>query len=273
MKNIRSLLAVWGILLLTAAPEILSCQTNQVVVISTDLGDIRLKLYNETPLHRDNFVKLVKEGYFDGMLFHRVIQNFMIQGGDPQSKNAAPGARLGNGGPGYTIPAEFVPGLFHRKGAIAAARMGDQVNPSKESSGSQFYIVQGKKWRQGELDTLEVRMNSALKQNIQRKLFMESQKELETYRQEKKEDLFNRKMMQVQITADSLYNLAPKMKLSEIQKKVYTSVGGYPSLDGAYTVFGEVTEGFDVIDRIAAEQTDKADRPLRDIKMKIKVVQ
>jgi cyclophilin family peptidyl-prolyl cis-trans isomerase len=273
MKNIRFLLKIWGIFMFTVAPVILSGQTNQVVVISTDLGDIRLKLYNETPRHRDNFIKLVKEGYFDGMLFHRVIQNFMIQGGDPLSKNAAPGDRLGNGGPGYTIPAEFVPGLFHRKGALAAARMGDQVNPAKESSGSQFYIVQGKKWRQGELDTLEVRMNSALKQNIQRKLFMESQKELETYRQEKKEDLFNRKMMQVQITADSLYNLAPKMKLSEIQKKVYTSVGGYPSLDGAYTVFGEVSEGFDVIDRIAAEQTDKADRPLRDIKMKIKVVQ
>jgi cyclophilin family peptidyl-prolyl cis-trans isomerase len=273
MKSIRFLLSIWGLFILTAAPVMLSGQTNQVVVISTDLGDIRLKLYNETPLHRDNFIKLVKEGYFDGLLFHRVIQNFMIQGGDPQSKNAAPGARLGNGGPRYTIPAEFVPGLFHKKGALAAARMGDQVNPAKESSGSQFYIVQGKKWRPGELDTLEMRMNSALKQNIQRKLFMESQKELETYRQEKKEDLFNRKMMQIQIKADSLYNLAPTMKLSENQKKIYTSVGGYPSLDGAYTVFGEVIEGFDVIDRIAAEQTDKADRPLRDIKMKIRVVQ
>jgi cyclophilin family peptidyl-prolyl cis-trans isomerase len=273
MKIIRSLLSAWVILSFAVSPVILYGQTHREVVISTDLGDIRVKLYNETPHHRDNFVKLVKGGYYDGILFHRVIQNFMIQGGDPESKNAAPGARLGNGGPGYTIPAEFTPGLFHKKGALAAARMGDQVNPAKESSGSQFYIVQGKKWRPGELDTLEMRMNSALKQNIQRNLFMAAQKELELYRQEKKEDLFNQKIMQIQIKADSIYNQTPKMKLSEIQKKVYTTAGGYPSLDGGYTVFGEVIEGFDVIDRIAVEKTDKADRPLRDIKMKIRLVQ
>ncbi len=124
-------------------------QNNSLVVISTDLGDIKLKLYNETPLHRDNFLKLARSGYYNGVLFHRVINHFMIQGGDPESKNATPGAQLGNGGPNYTIPAEFVPGLFHKKGALAAARMGDQINPKKESSGSQFLYCPGEKMEVG----------------------------------------------------------------------------------------------------------------------------
>ncbi|MFZ4400158.1 MAG: peptidylprolyl isomerase [Bacteroidales bacterium] len=121
------------------------------VLIHTDFGDILLKLYNETPLHRDNFIKLINEKYLDSTLFHRVINQFMIQGGDPDSKNAIAGAMLGNGGPSYTIPAEFVKTIFHKKGALAAAREGDQINPSKASSGSQFYIVQGKVWKAEEL--------------------------------------------------------------------------------------------------------------------------
>lgn len=125
------------------------------VLLVTDYGDIAIRLSNATPLHRDNFLKLVKVGYYDNVLFHRVIRNFMIQTGDPNSKNAAPGIPLGNGGPGYTIPAEFIPSLFHKKGAVAAARMGDNVNPAKASSGSQFYIVQGKIFTDAELDVLE----------------------------------------------------------------------------------------------------------------------
>lgn len=127
------------------------------VLVSTPYGDITIELYNETPLHRDNFIKLVEDGFYDGTLFHRVIKDFMVQGGDPHSKDAAPGERLGVGGPGYTIPAEFVPGLFHHKGALAAARQGDQINPRKESSGSQFYIVQGRIVQPQELDQIEQR--------------------------------------------------------------------------------------------------------------------
>jgi|CXWJ01.1.fsa_nt_gi peptidyl-prolyl cis-trans isomerase B (cyclophilin B) len=130
-----------------------------LVDITTDYGVMRIKLYNETPKHRDNFLKLVKEGFYDGLLFHRVINGFMIQGGDPQSKNAAPGVQLGNGGPGYTVPAEFNQALYHKKGALAAARMGDQVNPNKESSGSQFYIVQGKAASEQELNMMQQRNN------------------------------------------------------------------------------------------------------------------
>lgn len=248
-------------------------QNYPVVVISTDMGNIKLKLYNETPLHRDNFLKLASSGYYNGVLFHRVINHFMIQGGDPDSKNAAPGAGLGNGGPDYTIPAEFVPGLFHKKGALAAARLGDQINPQKESSGSQFYIVMGKKWRPGELDTLEQKMNFTLKQSIYRNIFTPAQQELEKYKQEKKEDAFNKRFAQLQLRVDSIFDLTPKIKFSDAQRKAYTTIGGYPPLDGSYTVFGEVIEGLDVLDKIAAVQTDKANRPVRDVVMNVKVIQ
>lgn len=193
-----------------------------LVDITTDYGVVRIKLYDETPKHRDNFLKLVKEGFYDGLLFHRVINGFMIQGGDPQSKNAAPGAMLGNGGPGYTIPAEFNPALFHKKGALAAARMGDQVNPNKESSGSQFYIVQGKPASEQELTMTQQRINI-------------------TYTPE--------------------------------QRQTYTTVGGTPFLDMGYTVFGEVVSGMEVIDKIAAVQTQPGDRPVQDVKMTMKIVE
>ncbi len=191
------------------------------IILSTPHGDIKMVLYNETPQHRDNFIKLVKEEFFNGTLFHRVIKDFMIQGGDPESKNAKPGQRLGNGGPGYTIPAEFNNKFIHKKGALSAARMGDGVNPKKESSGSQFYIVQGKKSTKQELESIG-RRNGI------------------TYTEE--------------------------------QIKTYETVGGTPFLDMNYTVFGEVIEGFDVIDKIAAVQKDRGDRPVEDIKMTMKIV-
>lgn len=192
------------------------------IVITTKFGDIKIKLYNETPQHRDNMLKLVSEGYYDGILFHRVIKNFMIQGGDPDSKNAPAGKMLGNGGPSYTIPAEFNPNFFHKKGALAAARTGDQFNPAKASSGSQFYIVQGQ-------------------------VFTEQQ----------------------------LANMAAQMNISFTpqQKAIYTTIGGTPHLDGAYTIFGEVYEGLDIIDKIAAVKTGAGDRPVEDISMTIKIIE
>lgn len=200
-----------------------SCGNKErIVLISTDYGDMKVKLYNETPQHRDNFIKLAKEGFYDGTLFHRVIKDFMIQGGDPNSKDAKPGQALGSGGPGYTVEAEFVfPQYYHKKGVLSAARQGDNVNPKKASSGSQFYIVQGKPVSEGELKQLE------------RKL---------------------------------------KVTFTDEQKEVYSEVGGTPFLDNNYTVFGEVIEGLEVIDKIAAVATQRGDRPVEDVKMTVKVL-
>ena len=257
--------------LLVSAFGCARAQKNPVIVISTELGDIKLRLYDETPLHRDNFIKLARQGYYDGVLFHRVINHFMIQGGDPESKKAQLGVLLGNGGPGYTIPAEFVPGIIHKKGALAAARTGDQENPLRASSGSQFYIVQGKIFRPGELDTLEMKMNNTLHQNIYKTVFGPYQQELNKYQQEKNQDALNKRIAQLQMRADSLFQQTPKFTFSGDQRKIYTTLGGTPHLDGAYTVFGEVTEGLDVLDKIAAMPTDQASRPLKDIAMTIKV--
>ena len=177
----------------------------------TNYGRIVLLLYDETPLHRDNFIKLATNRVFDGLLFHRVIEKFMIQGGDPTSKGAEPGKMLGDGTLGYNIPAEFRPELFHKRGALCAAREGDMVNPKKESSASQFYIVQGRVWSEAELDMMEQRSGK---------------------------------------------------HFTDEQRKVYTTVGGTPHLDGDYTVFGEVIEGMEVVDKIAAVKRDRFDRPL-----------
>jgi len=151
---------------------LMSCsEKEQLAVISTDLGDIKVKLYNETPQHRDNFIKLAKEGYYDGTLFHRVIPQFMIQGGDPNSKGATKEAALGQGGPNYKIPAEFNADLFHKKGALAAARQGDQQNPEKKSSGSQFYIVTGKVYSDAELDQTIKRLKDRVLTDTQKEVY------------------------------------------------------------------------------------------------------
>ena len=192
-----------------------------LVKISTEYGDIVLKLYDETPLHRDNFLKLSDDGFYEGTLFHRVIQGFMIQGGDPDSRNAEPGQMVGSGGPGYTIAAEIVPGLIHKKGALAAARQGDQMNPERRSSGSQFYIVQGRVFSPEELDMMEQQRGEAF---------------------------------------------------TDLQRRTYTTVGGTPHLDNAYTVFGEVVQGLDVVERIAATPTGRNDRPQSDIPMTVEVL-
>ncbi|MDX5321006.1 MAG: peptidylprolyl isomerase [Bacteroidota bacterium] len=192
-----------------------------MVEIITDFGTMKVRLYDETPLHRDNFIKLVEEGFYNDLLFHRVIKSFMIQGGDPDSRGAAPEVQLGSGGPGYTVPAEIRPGLFHKKGALSAARMGDQVNPQRASSGSQFYIVQG--------------------------------------------NVVPEPMLQ-QFSARSGITYTPE------QVEAYKTIGGTPHLDGQYTVFGEVVEGLEVIDKIAAVQTRPGDRPVQDVKMTVRVV-
>ena len=205
------------LLFLSICAIVSSCgESVKKVQIQTDFGNMTFELYNSTPVHRDNFVKLVKEGFYDGLLFHRVMNGFMIQGGDPSSKGAPINQPLGQGGPGYTLPNEIA--APHFKGTLAAARQGDAVNPEKKSSGSQFYISQGRKYSTEELNNL------ARSKGIQ---------------------------------------------YSDAQIQKYLDLGGVPFLDMDYTVFGEITEGMEVIDKIAAVQTQPGDRPVQDVKMKI----
>jgi peptidylprolyl isomerase len=247
-------------------------ETETKVKIRTTMGDIVVKLYNQTPQTRDNFIKLVNQKFYDSTLFHRVIEGFMIQGGDPNSKKAAQGVMLGNGDVGYTVPAEIVPGLFHKKGALATARQGDQVNPSKASSGCQFYIVQGKKFRSGELDTMEERANFGIKQQIFTKIISkpenaELKKKFIKYQNESAIDSLQALTKTIEPEIDAMYDKSDKFKFTPEQRTAYTTVGGTPQLDNNYTVFGEVIEGLDIVDKIAGVKTDQADRPLTDVRI------
>ena len=237
------------------------------VELQTSLGNIVVELYNETPQHRDNFIKLVKEGYYDGVLFHRVIKDFMIQTGDGNSKTAGPNDMLGDGDPGYTIPAEFVyPKYFHKRGALAAARTGDQVNPERRSSGSQFYIVTGKIYGSDELKMMTQRMADMRKQDIFRRLVTENHERIQALQEAQDQagilDLQNELIQLTEAEAAK----AP-FSLTDEQLNAYTSVGGTPHLDGQYTVFGEVIEGMDVVDKIQNVETGSADRPTTDVKI------
>ena len=240
------------------------------VKIQTPLGDIVLRLYDETPLHRDNFLKLVKEGFYDGTLFHRVIKNFMIQGGDPDSKGAPADKMLGVGGPGYTIEAEIKDGLFHKRGALAAARQGDEVNPERRSSGSQFYIVWGQVYNENQLRQFS-------KQIMMQKLQAEFNKLVASHRAEvmqmrRERNHAGLQELQEKLAAEAESNVG-KTGLTDDQLKIYSTVGGTPHLDGQYTVFGEVEEGLDVVEKIQNSATGRADRPVDDIEMRIVVVE
>ncbi len=203
---------------ITAQDEI-----RKVVEIETTMGNIKIELYNETPNHRDNFIKLVSNNYYDGILFHRVIKDFMIQAGDPNSRTASQGVELGDGDEPYKLDAEFLyPQLFHKKGALAAAREPDAVNPEKKSSSTQFYIVIGQIFNDAMLDRVQNRLNQTTNGMI---------------------------------------------KLTDSIRQVYKTIGGTPHLDGQYTVFGEVVEGIDIVEKIQMVTTDEHDRPLVDVRI------
>ena len=239
-----------------------------LVRLETTMGNITVKLYNETPKHRDNFIKLVKEGTYDSTLFHRVIKNFMIQAGDPQSKTATDTTTLGNGDVGYTLPAEFNPKFFHKKGALAAARLGDDVNPKKESSGCQFYIVTGRKFSEAQMISMENQLNDARLENVFNELARKHMKEI--YKMRKNNDQDSLMDLQDSLIAQAEAQVAkePEFKFTPEQVKAYTTVGGTPHLDGAYTVFGEVLEGMDIVDKIQKVKTDRNDRPEEDVVIK-----
>ncbi|THU37214.1 peptidylprolyl isomerase [Niastella caeni] len=195
----------------------LQADTSKDVEMVTTKGTLVIRLSDSTPLHRDNFIKLVKQHFYDGLLFHRVIPQFMVQTGDPKSKTAKPGEAIGQGSPGYAVPAEFRAGLFHKKGALAAARTNDEINPTRESNGSQFYLVHGRVYDEEDLNQVEARLNG--------------------------------------------------YKIPAAHREVYKTIGGTPSLDSKYTVFGEVIKGVEIIDSIAAVTTGERNRPIEDVKI------
>lgn len=240
--------------------------------ITTPLGNIKVRLYDETPIHRDNFLKLVQEGFYNDTLFHRVIENFMIQGGDPNSRNATPEQMLGTGDLGYTLPAEFVSGCYHKRGALAAARMGDEVNPNRDSSGSQFYIVWGQTYSSAKLKQLEQQMLQQIEQQEVNRLSLERREEIMNLRRSRnREGLME---LQEQLIQQAKQVVKAKEPLfTEEMCKVYEEVGGVPFLDGQYTVFGEVESGLEVVERLQQVPTGMADRPLEDIKIQITIEQ
>ncbi len=241
-------------------------QDETKVLIKTNLGDITIKLYNETPQHRDNFIKLVQEHYYDSVLFHRVIRDFMVQAGDPDSKNAEKYAQLGTGGPGYTIPAEFVyPQYFHKRGALSAARQGDQVNPERNSSGSQFYIVTGKKYSKFQLQDLEEQLDKQQGQTIFNLLCGQNIDKIREIQASGDQDSLMRLQDELVAKTEQMLKEQGPFKFTKEQVEAYTSQGGTPFLDNQYTVFGEVIDGMKVVEKIESAGTDTYDRPRKDI--------
>lgn len=269
MKKLGLVVVIAGLFVNMSCGSTENNTKEKMVQIETEFGTIKVKLFDETPLHRDNFIKLTNEGFYTDLLFHRVIKGFMVQGGDPDSKNAEPGKMLGSGDLGYTIPAEINPKFFHRRGIFAAARKGDQVNPEKRSSASQFYILQGKVFRLGELDSLQTKMEESRKNTMMQVRVKAVEPELNKLgaagKQVELMAIINAIRDTVALEAAKL----PPLQFSEEQKKAYTTVGGYPSLDNNYTIFGEVTEGMEVVDKIAQQPVNQSSRPQQDIKFSI----
>jgi len=248
---------------------------SNIVLIETSMGNIKIRLYDETPQHRDNFIKLVEQHYFDSLLFHRVIKGFMVQGGDPDSKGAPAGKSLGSGGPSYTIPAEIVyPQLFHKRGALSAARTGDQMNPLKASSGSQFYIVWGDVYNEVQLAGMEDQKKQQAMQSYFQSLATAHMEAIQKMQTSKDTSGLNKLQAELIGLTEAEFKKNPaKGGFTAEQKKAYSTVGGTPHLDGEYTVFGEVIEGLDVVGKIQAVETGAQDRPVKDIQMKMSIVQ
>lgn len=237
------------------------------VLIKTTEGDITVLLYGDTPQHRDNFLKLVKDKTLEGTLFHRVINQFMVQAGDPDSKTAKPGQQLGAGDVGYTLPAEIkYPTHFHKRGALSAARQGDQVNPEKRSSGCQFYIVTGKKASEAELNQMSVQAKQMAVQEIFYKLAQPYMQQVQQMQQAgDREGLM--KLQQELVAKAEAEAAKGDYGIPQNIRDVYMSIGGTPHLDRNYTVFGEVLSGMDVVEKIEKAETDRNDRPTKDIRI------
>jgi peptidyl-prolyl cis-trans isomerase B (cyclophilin B) len=266
MKNISAILSVFLIIVTGCAQN-----KDHVVTIKTSYGDMVAILYDETPKHKENFIKLAEEHFFDSTLFHRVIEGFMIQGGDPDSKKANPGDPVGRGGPGYTIDAEFNPNFFHEKGSLSAARLGDAQNPTKASSGSQFYIVQGTKMTEEELKTDLIKLNQGMQQFFQNPANRPAYDSMVTLYESNNVKGYQEYMMTIKPRVEKETGISVAKTVAPAILQAYTTVGGAPNLDGEYTVFGKVIKGLDVVDKIAAVPKGPGDRPLEDIRMTVTV--
>ncbi|HWR99505.1 MAG TPA: peptidylprolyl isomerase [Prolixibacteraceae bacterium] len=266
-------------LLLIAVISISSCSFSQnkpvpegpMVLIKTQYGNMKVVLYNETPLHRDNFMKLTKEGIYDSLLFHRVIKGFMVQGGDPKSKRASKDQMLGDGDLNYTVPAEIRPDIIHKKGVIAAARNGDEENPERRSSATQFYLAQGKVYKLDDVPSIELNLNSRAAESLFLKYKSDKIDTLMLFQMARNKEGYDKLLEKIKQKAIVEVEKKP-IRLTKQQIETYTTLGGIPHLDGAYTVFGEVLDGLAVIDSIAAQPTGLNDRPLENIRMTIEVI-
>lgn len=260
------------LLFVSATPPKPQPKKPALVEISTKFGKIKIRLYDETPLHRDNFLKLVKQGFYDSLLFHRVVPELTIQGGDPNSKYATHDSVLGMGGLGYTIPAEIRPNLYHKRGVIAAAR---DNNPEKASNACQFYIVQGKKFTPQDLINIENNLNLELKRNLVMTMMYSdsSKKKFEDFTLRGDTEGRNAYVKSIQPIADKMFEKQGRVTFSDQAIKDYMTIGGAPFLDQSYTVFGEVIEGMNIVDSIAATKTLTNDRPVQEVRMKIRIVQ
>lgn len=267
---IRSLLLVFGIII-----TLNGFSQSTIVEISTNMGNMKFRLYDDTPKHRRAFVELADEGYYNGTLFYRVIQDFLIQGGSKSSKDAPPGKRIGYGDPDKTVDDEILPNHFHKKGALCAPRQPDEKNPFKQSDISQFYIVKGSVYTMGELDTMEMAVNRPIRNKIVHDVMTpEIREELAKLKEEKKVKEFRALAQDVKDQIETQYNLNPGvLEFSEEQRKAYTTIGGYPDLDGKYTIFGECISGFETIDKIAALPVDENNRPFTDVKITVTVLE
>ena len=275
-------IALSFLLMITGTQMVMAQSKGTLCELSTEHGKIKILLYDETPKHRDNFIKLAESGFYNGCTFHRVIKDFMIQGGDPESKNPANTAPLGSGGPGYTIPSEINRKFIHKKGALSAARQGDNVNPNRESSGSQFYLVQGKPCTDPELD----RMEDMIRQDEQRQLATQ----LQTVFMSQPENQWLATISDFQKFAkeypDSIqkvnedfgrfitveYEKRGPYTYTDAERTLYKTVGGTPNLDNQYTVYGEIIEGIEIVDKIAAFETAENDKPKQDVRFEVKVL-
>ena len=258
-------------MLVSCGKESLDKNKPVYVEISTTMGDVTVMLYDDTPLHRDNFIKLCSENFYEGVLFHRIIKEFVVQGGDPSSKAHEPEVLYGNDGGGYSVPAEILPSHFNKRGALIDAKEGDDVNPERASAGTQFCFVQGKVWNDKGLDSMETRINQIRRNWLYYKIRKDLKEKFPEYASpDKEEDLH----IEASVLLEDTLAKLPAVTIPAEQREVYKTIGGTPHLDGSVTIFGEVVEGFDIVEKMSLVETDKNDRPLKDvIVLKTKVFQ
>jgi peptidyl-prolyl cis-trans isomerase B (cyclophilin B) len=262
---------IFAFLFVFANQYVLAQKEHAQVLISTNMGNITVLLYNDTPNHRDQFLKLVDAKHFDGTLFYRVVKDFVVQGGSSDSRNAPAGKHIGYGRSAVTIDSEFLPHRYHKKGVICAPRQPDDINHFKMSDISQFYIVHGKRYSIDELELMQKARNNPIMVELKKKHYLSRREELQQLK-ETDPAAFNKLLREIKEKIDVEYSLSNKLEFTEQQIFDYTSLGGCPELDNEYTVFGEVIKGLDVIDRIAALPVDRNNRPLKDIRMTVSIV-